>query len=88
MLLGRSSVLRASFKNGGQMAAQARMEFEPHPGFSLIEGPVGVFNVEPGRSVSFAFKFEPQGPGAATHEARLRVQVRCCMAEGVKASPR
>lgn len=74
MLVGRSSTQQITLKNNGQMTASARLEAELHPSFSIQEGPVGVFSVEPGRSVAFVVKFEPPATGPVSHDVRLQVQ--------------
>lgn len=73
MLLGRSTTACITLKNNGQMTASARMEAEPHPSFTISDGPLGVFAAEPGRSVQYTVRFEPAAAGAVTHEVRLRV---------------
>ena len=77
VLLGRASVQAITLRNNGQLPATARLEAPPHAAFSVIEGPMGVQTVEPGRALGFKVEFRPQAAGGAEHTMWLRVQVRC-----------
>ena len=73
MLVGRSAKLQIALRNNGQLPATARMEAELHPAFTVLDGPVGNFSVQPGRGAAFTVHFSPSAVGPQAHELRLKV---------------
>ncbi|KAF5830389.1 hypothetical protein DUNSADRAFT_14652 [Dunaliella salina] len=65
---GRPATQRINLKNNGLIPASARMEWVPHPSFTLLEGP------QPGRAKTYTVRFSPgEDNSSYNHELRVRV---------------
>jgi hypothetical protein len=59
MLVGRSAQLGIALRNNGQLPASGRMEAEPHPAFTVTDGSLAPFTVQPGRGAAYTVQFKP-----------------------------